>query len=138
MTQQGRFPRSILGSGFREGFVAGLVEDVSSVPNVLGALARGGFVGEDVRVFAGETALQIDASHHPSLASAPCSPGEADASQEFIAGALLGDVLVGVRAGSEAPANDAARILIGEGVDCVHQFVAGVVRRPQELAGSTA
>lgn len=136
MEEQSPFPRSILGGGQAEGFVAGLVEDRRAVPQVLDALRRAGIGLGDVHVLPGETALEIDASHHPSLASAPCAPGEHEVSQEFIAGTLLGDVLLGVRAPSETEAGTVARVLIDEGVSSVYRFSAGSVRPPLELVGA--
>lgn len=136
MAEQSRFPRSLLGRGFPEGFVAGMVGEPSAAPGVLEALARAGFGGDDVRVLPGEWALEIDASDHPSLASEPQVPGEHDASEEFLSGALLGDVLVGVRTRSQERVRVAARILLDEGVGCVHHFGPGSVQHPQELAGS--
>jgi len=136
--EQSRFPRSILDHGFPEGFVAGMVEVPASVPRVIEALEGAGLSRDDVRVLPGGSALEIDASHHPSLATAPARPGERAASEEFVAGALLGDVLVGVRARSDDRARRVARVLWEEGVRCVYHFDRRTVHPPQELARLSA
>lgn len=134
MSEQTRFPRSILGRTFPQGFVAGLIESPSEGVRILDALSRSGLAREDVRVLPGQWALEIDASSHPSLAVAPSAPGEAAVSQEFLAGALLGDLLVGIRARSDADAQVVAGVLVKEGVGCVRHFGTWFVRGPQELA----
>ena len=136
MMEKSRFPRSILGRSFPEGFVAGVVEERSAVPAY--ALLRAGIPPQDIRVVPGTLALEIDASGHPSLAHLPCAAGEEAASQEFLAAALLGDAIVGVRADSDALARTLARILEEEGVGCMHLFGPESVRRPQELAEASA
>lgn len=138
MSEQSRFPRSVLGRVFPEGFVAGLMESSSQAGRVLEALSRAGIERGDVRVLPGLWALEIDASSHPSLAVAPVAPGEAAVSQEFLAGALLGDVLVGIRAWSDVGFQAVAGVLVQEGVGCVRHFGTGFVRTPQELAGTSS
>ena len=122
MTEQSRFPRSIFGRGFPEGFIAGLLEDPDAVPRVLASLREAGTAESDVRVIPGEHALRIDTSHHPSLATWPCTAGEAEVSERFVAGAMLGDLVVAIRAGSERHAIEVADVLVGSGVHYVHRF----------------
>lgn len=135
MREQARFPRSILGQGFPEGFVAGMVEEESSIPGIIEALRSRGLEG-DVRVLPGARAAEIDATHHPSLASAEPCRGEVEASQELLAAAFLGDVLLGLAAGSEERAQEIAEVLAREGVRCVFHFGQTSVTVPRERVGS--
>lgn len=127
MGEKSLFPRSIFGRVFAEGFVAALMESPVQAARTLEALEETGLRGMDVRVLPGELALEIDASHHPSLAMAASAAGEALVSEEFVAGALLGDVLVGVRASSETSARAAWEILATEGATVVRHFGPGSV-----------
>jgi len=136
--EHSRFPRSILGQVFAEGFVAGLMEEQSALPDLLETLAREGISAEDVRVLPGEWALRMDTSHHPSLATEPPAAGEDEASQYFMAGALLGDVLVGVRAGSDQKVSELSSVLEAAGITRLYRFGQTAVRRSPELAGSAA
>ena len=138
MGGENRFPRSILGRAFPEGFVAVMVEEPSAVARLRRALAPVGSDRDDVRVVPGALALEVDASHHPSLATTPGAPEEDAVSEEFVAGALLGDLLVGIRAGSSARAREIARVLLHEGVRNPWYFEDRSVRRLGEPAGSAA
>lgn len=123
MSEQSRFPRSILGRMFPEGFVAALMESSTEAIRALDALSHTRLAREDVIIMPGQRALEIDASHHPSLELGPPLRGEeAVTSQEFLAGALLGDVLIGIRAGSEVTALAVTEVLTAEGARPVHAF----------------
>jgi hypothetical protein len=138
MEAQSRFPRSILGKVFPDGFVAVMVEEPSTVSHVLVALARIGVGEGDVRVVPGGRALEIDGSHHPSLdASVPVS-GEDEVSGIFVAGALLGDVLVGIRAPSSADAGEIVQVLLEERTRCPWRFEGGSIVEMREPVGSAA
>lgn len=136
MEEHDRFPRSILGREFPKGFVGGMVEDRSALPRVLGGLGEAGVREGEVRVLPGERALEVDASSIAMRATVARPPGEAAASAVFLAGALLGDVLIGVEAASEDRARAVARVLLEEGVSLIHHFGPASVRPLEEPAGS--
>lgn len=139
MSEKSLFPRSIFGRVFAEGFVAALMESPVQAARTMEALEGTGLPGMDVRALPGELALEIDASHHPSLAMAASAAGEAAVSEEYIAGALLGDVLVGVRAPSRTSARVASEILAAEGATVVRHFGPGFVQQiPDPFLKATA
>jgi len=138
MSEQSRFPRSLFGGVFAGGFVAGLVEDSSGARHVLEALAQMGLGPQDVRILPGECALEIDASRHPSLAVGPPAPGEAAASQGFLAGALLGDLLIAVRAPSDEEARAVTATILRVGATYVRYYEPTSVRTVEELSGVSA
>ncbi|HEX6261992.1 MAG TPA: hypothetical protein VF097_03995 [Actinomycetota bacterium] len=130
MSEQSPFPRSIYGRAFGEGFVAALVDSRVEATRLVELLAVTGIRRGDVGVLPGELALVIDASHHPSLAVSPPAPGEVAVSEKYVAGALLGDVLLAVRTPAERRARVVAGILLSEGASLVFHFGPGFLRAP--------
>lgn len=113
------FPHGLFARRYPDGYLLAVMEQECECDKAVAELLEVGFRSEDVWVVAGQDALALDAGAAPPAHSPRPMQPEAE---EYLAAALLGDVLVAVHARQVDDANRAAMILVGYGAKSLRTY----------------